>query len=276
MSAYYGVTMLKPNWMRFSFSFVLLAVLSGCHNNSPQRSPQAGSAASSTMATTPTPAPPTAAAPDNRPTIVAFGDSLTAGYGTQPGQSYPDYLQQDLNVRGYRYRVINEGISGNTSKDGVLRLQKIVRLHPAVVIVAFGGNDGLRGVPILDSEMNLETIISGLKVAHAKVILGGITLPPNYGETYIRQFNRMYATQARDYHVPLLPFMLKGVYGVPGSMQDDGIHATAKGNRQVAQNFLPLLLPMLQKPGDKTKNTAAHPPSEHAARDNRPVSPAQP
>lgn len=268
--------MLKPNWMRFSFSFVLLAVLSGCHNSSPQPSPQGGSAASSTMATTPTPAPPTAAAPDNRPTIVAFGDSLTAGYGTQPGQSYPDYLQQDLNVRGYRYRVINEGISGNTSKDGVLRLQKIVRLHPAVVIVAFGGNDGLRGVPILDSEMNLETIISGLKVAHAKVILGGITLPPNYGETYIRQFNRMYATQARDYHVPLLPFMLKGVYGVPGSMQDDGIHATAKGNRQVAQNFLPLLLPMLQKPGDKTKNTAAHRPSEHAARDNRPVSPAQP
>lgn len=179
--------------------------------------------------------------------IVAFGDSLTAGYGTNAGESYPDYLQRDLDARGYRYRVVNEGISGNTSKDGVLRVQNVVALHPAVVVVAFGGNDGLRGIPILDTQMNLETIISSLQDAHAKVVLGGITLPPNYGSAYIEKFNRMYASQARDYHLPWLPFMLKGAYGVPGSMQNDGIHATAKGNQQVAKNFMPLLLPLLHK-----------------------------
>lgn len=192
-----------------------------------------------------------------RPTIVAFGDSLTAGYGTGVGQSYPDYLQQDLDALGYRYSVVNAGISGNTSKDGVLRLHGIVKQHPAVVIVAFGGNDGLRGVPISDSQMNLETIIAGLQDAHAKVVLGGITLPPNYGKAYIQKFNSMYRAQARAYHVPLLPFMLKGVYGVPGSMQNDGIHATAQGNRQVAKNFLPILLPLLQKPGKNRSGTHA-------------------
>lgn len=192
-------------------------------------------------------APAAAAKKDVRPVIVAFGDSLTAGYGTDGGQSYPDYLQRELDARAYQYRVINEGISGNTSKDGVLRLPEIISLHPEVVIVAFGGNDGLRGVPIMDSQMNLETIISALQDKHAKVILGGITLPPNYGHDYIEKFNRMYRQQARDYHVRLLPFMLKDAYGVPGSMQNDGIHATAKGNRQVAKNFLPLLLPLLQK-----------------------------
>lgn len=193
---------------------------------------------------------------DTRPLIVAFGDSLSAGYGTTAGESYPDYLQLDLNARGYHYHVVNEGISGNTSKDGVIRLPKIVALHPAVVIVDFGGNDGLRGNPILDTEMNLSTIISALQDAHVKVILGGITLPPNYGSEYIAQFNAMYKKQADDYHVPLLPFMLKDVYGVPGSMQSDGIHATAKGNQQVARNFLPLLLPLLHK---SSTATAAQP-----------------
>lgn len=247
------------------------ALFSGCHGNQPTQS-KPESAAYSTMASAPTPAP---AMKDDRPTIVAFGDSLTAGYGTQPGQSYPDYLQQDLDARGYRYRVINEGISGNTSKDGVVRLQRVIKMHPAVVIVAFGGNDGLRGVPILDSQMNLETIISGLKVAHAKVILGGITLPPNYGKDYIQKFNQMYANQSRDYHVPLLPFMLKGAYGVPGSMQNDGIHATAQGNRQVAKNFLPFLLPMLQKPGERAKQSVQQNPGS-ALPDTAPTRPAQP
>lgn len=247
--------MLKPNWTRLWFSFLFVALLSGCHDSP---SAQSGSASSSAKSTAPAPASPNPETPDDRPLIVAFGDSLTAGYGTLRGQSYPDYLQQELDARGYRYHVVNRGVSGNTSKDGVVRLSRIVRLHPTIVIVAFGGNDGLRGLPIQDSQMNLETIISTLKQAHAKVILGGITLPPNYGEDYIRKFNQMYANQARDYHVPLLPFMLKGVYGVPGSMQADGIHATAKGNRQVAQNFLPLLLPMLQKPGQKAEQATQH------------------
>jgi len=223
----------------------MIAWLTGCSGEKPQAtsSDQTASAASQRA----TPAKPMEM--DARPVIVAFGDSLTAGYGVSQGQSYPADLERDLNALGYRYRVVNEGISGNTSKDGVLRIPEVLQFHPSVVIVAFGGNDGLRGLPIRDTEMNLKTIISNLQAAHAKVILGGITLPPNYGSDYISQFNAIYKKEAAEYRVPLLPFMLKGVYDVPGSMQNDGIHPTAQGCQQVARNFLPLLLPLLQQNG---------------------------
>lgn len=184
---------------------------------------------------------------DKRPVIVAFGDSLTAGYGTNPGESYPDNLQRDLDARGYHYRVLNQGVSGNTTKDGVERLPSILALHPQVVIVAFGGNDGLRGLPITTTRDNLSTIVKALQSSGAKIVLGGITLPPNYGPDYIQQFNDTYTLLAKQFHAPLLPFLLKGVYGVPGAMQADGIHATASGNKTVAENLLPLLLPLLHR-----------------------------
>ena len=180
--------------------------------------------------------------------IIAFGDSLTAGYGADTGDSYPDYLQKDLDARGYHYQVINQGVSGNTTKDGVDRLQDALRLKPVLVIVAFGGNDGLRGLPIASTRANLDQIVSTLMRSGARVVLGGITLPPNYGSDYILQFNKSYVLLAAKYHVPLLPFLLQGVYGVPDSMQLDGIHATAQGNAQVAKNLLPLLIPLLKKP----------------------------
>jgi acyl-CoA thioesterase I len=189
----------------------------------------------------------TAPVPDGRPVIVAFGDSLTAGFGADTGDSYPDYLEKDLNAMGYRYQVVNQGISGNTTKDGVDRLQDALRLKPVVVIVAFGGNDGLRGLPIASTRENLDRIVSTLLDSGAKVVLGGITLPPNYGPDYIRQFNQTYTLLAAKYHVPMLPFLLKNVYGVPGGMQADGIHATDQGNAQVAKNLLPLIVPALKK-----------------------------
>lgn len=184
---------------------------------------------------------------DGRPVVVAFGDSLTAGYGADAGDSYPDYLQKDLDAQGYHYQVINQGVSGNTTKDGVDRLADVLALKPALVIVAFGGNDGLRGLPITTTRSNLDRIVSTLKNSGTKVVLGGITLPPNYGADYILQFNKSYVLLAEKYHVPMLPFLLKGVYGVPGDMQADGIHATAQGNEQVARNLLPLILPLLKK-----------------------------
>jgi acyl-CoA thioesterase-1 len=188
-----------------------------------------------------------AANSDPRPIIACFGDSLTAGHGTDAGQSYPDYLQADLDSRGYHYRVVNEGISGNTTKDGVDRLDHILSLHPAVVIVEFGGNDGLRGLPIADTRANLDKIVATLKSSRTKVALAGITLPPNYGPDYIHQFDTTYTLLASKYHVPLLPFLLKGVFGVPGMMQEDMTHATASGNKIVAQNILPLITPLLRK-----------------------------
>lgn len=185
--------------------------------------------------------------PDTRPLIVCFGDSLTAGHGTDIGQSYPDYLQSDLDALGYSYRVANEGISGNTTKDGADRLDRILAMKPSVVVVEFGGNDGLRGLPIADTRANLDKIVSTLKSNGIKVVLAGITLPPNYGPDYIQQFNATYTLLARKYRVPMLPFLLKGVFGVPGMMQDDMTHATAAGNKIVAKNVLPLVTPLLKK-----------------------------
>lgn len=184
---------------------------------------------------------------ENRPVLVCFGDSLTAGTGTDPGQSYPDYLQKDLDQAHYRYRVVNKGVSGNTTKDGVNRLNDVLRLHPAIVVVEFGGNDGLRGLPITQSRANLDRIVETLHQAGIPVALAGITLPPQYGEDYIGQFNEMYVSLAKKYHAPMIPFLLQGAYGGTGMMQGDGIHATAKGNEVVARNVLNLLKPLLKK-----------------------------
>jgi acyl-CoA thioesterase I len=218
-------------------------MLSACRSKTPEAAPAEPAASDAATPAGDT----TVSAPDGRPVIVAFGDSLTAGFGADTGDSYPDYLEKDLNAMGYRYQVINQGISGNTTKDGVDRLPDALHLKPVLVIVAFGGNDGLRGLPIASTRENLDRIVSTLLDGGAKVVLGGITLPPNYGPDYIRQFNQTYALLAAKYHVPMLPFLLKNVYGVPGGMQPDGIHATDQGNAQVAKNLLPLIVPALKK-----------------------------
>lgn len=184
---------------------------------------------------------------DSRPRIVCFGDSLTAGYGTEMGQSYPDFLQIDLDRQGYSYRVVNAGISGNTTKDGLQRVDRIVAMKPAIVVVEFGGNDGLRGLRIEDTRANLDKILSTLTGSGTRVVLAGITLPPDYGQDYIHQFNQTYDLLAKKYRVPMLPFLLKGVFGVDGMMQPDRTHATAAGNKIVAENVLGLIQPLLKK-----------------------------
>jgi acyl-CoA thioesterase-1 len=188
-----------------------------------------------------------APAQNHAPVIVCFGDSLTAGHGAPAGHSYPDYLQQLLDSRGYHYRVLNMGISGDTTKDGVTRLSSVIAAHPAIAVVEFGGNDGLRGLPITTTRSSLDQIIATLQHAGIKVALAGITLPPNYGQDYIQAINQTYALAAKKFHTPLLPFLLANVYNVPGAMQSDGIHATAKGNALVANNVFELLKPVLRK-----------------------------
>jgi acyl-CoA thioesterase-1 len=191
--------------------------------------------------------PPSASKNDPRPLLVCFGDSLTAGYGAEPGQSYPDYLQEDLDAKGFHYRVVNEGVSGATSKDGVERLPEIEKMKAAVVIVEFGGNDGLRGLPVKEMRANLDTIVHDLQASGAKVMLAGISLPPDYGPDYVNEFVASYPLIAKKYHVPLVPFLLQGVFGVDGMMQADRTHATAKGNVIVAKNMLPVVEPLLKK-----------------------------
>lgn len=180
-------------------------------------------------------------------TIVCFGDSLTAGYGAPTGHSYPDYLQHLLDSRGYHYRVLNMGISGDTTKDAVARLPNVIAAHPAIAVVEIGGNDALRGLPITATSAYLDHIIATLQRAGIKVALAGITLPPNYGQDYIHAINQTYAQAAKKFHVPLLPFIYIHVYKVPGTIQPDGIHATAKGNALVAKNIYTLIQPMLKK-----------------------------
>lgn len=188
-----------------------------------------------------------AQARSSEPVIVCFGDSLTAGYGADPGHSYPDDLQNLLDARGYHYRVINKGISGNTTKDGVARLNSVLAAHPAIVVVEFGGNDGLRGLPVTATRANLDKIISTLQDAGVKVALAGITLPPDYGPDYIKQINDTFTLAAKKFNVPLLPFLLIHVYNIHGGLQQDGIHATAKGNAIVAEDVFALIKPMLKK-----------------------------
>jgi acyl-CoA thioesterase-1 len=216
-----------------------------------RQSPEGGEArraASLAAAPTATAQLATAADPsDTRPVIVCFGDSLTAGYGTDPGESYPDVMQRLLDAQGYHYRVANQGISGDTTKDGLERIGRVVAEHPKIVVVEFGGNDGLRGLPLEQTQANLDAMIARLKASGAHVALAGITLPPDYGRDYIARFNAMYPALAKKYHVPLLPFLLQDVYGVPGDIQDDHTHATAQGNKQVAVNVEHLVQPMLHR-----------------------------
>jgi len=192
--------------------------------------------------------PPAAAqAPDSRPAVVAFGDSLSAGFGADPGKSYPDFLQKEIDRRGYRYHVVNAGISGDTTTDGLERVGTVTALKPVIVIVEFGGNDGLRGLPVTTTRANLEQIIVALQKAGAKVVLAGMTLPPNYGPDYIRSFEAVYHDLAKNYRVPLIPFLLRGVGGHADLMQRDGIHPTGEGNRILAQNVMQTLEPLLRK-----------------------------
>lgn len=235
--------------MRHFLVFLIVAgaagVLTGCRADSSSRAP-------SPIDPDPTPVqsriePRATPLADSRPVLACFGDSLTAGYGADDGQSYPDYLQKDLDDAGYHYRVVNEGISGNTTKDGVDRLPEVIALHPSVVVLEFGGNDGLRGFKTQTTRTNLARMIETLKTSGAKVILAGITLPPDYGPDYVNAFTANYPTLAKKYDVPVMPFVLKDVYGVSGMMQADGIHATNQGNAIVAKNLLPYVEPLLKK-----------------------------
>jgi len=177
-----------------------------------------------------------------RPIIVAFGDSLTAGEGVESGYSYPDFLQKEL---GNKYQVVNLGVSGNTSREGLARVGAVTQLKPAIVIVEFGGNDGLRGLPLASTRSNLAQIVGTLRKSGSKVLIAGITLPPNYGPDYIKRFEFLYKDVATEYKVPLIPFLLQGVADEPELMQRDGIHPTRKGNEAVAKLVVRYLKPLL-------------------------------
>ncbi len=186
-------------------------------------------------------------APDPRPVIVAFGDSLTAGYGVEPGKSYPDDLQRLIDAAGYKYHVVNMGVSGDTTTDGVQRLPDVVAAKPKIVILEFGGNDGLRGLPVSTTRANQTQMVTTLQNAGIKILLAGMTLPPNYGPDYIREFEQVYVDLSRQFHLARIPFLLDGVAGHPDLIQSDGIHPTAQGCQIVSRLVMNNLQALLKK-----------------------------
>ncbi|HJZ96028.1 MAG TPA: arylesterase [Candidatus Solibacter sp.] len=209
--------------MRRFWWFAVAVILTGC----------SGKEEPAPRASTPPPATAPSTPADPRPAIVCFGDSITAGFGLEPGQGYPELLQKDLDTRGLRYRVVNMGVSGDTTQDGVSRMQLALSEKPAVVLLELGGNDGLRGIPINVTQSNLEQMIQAFQGAGTRVVLAGMSLPPNYGAQFIAQFEKVYRDLAMKYKVKLIPFLLEGVGGHNEFMQRDGLHPNAAGARKV-------------------------------------------
>jgi len=179
------------------------------------------------------------------PVIVALGDSLTAGLGVAVEEAYPALLQARLAREGLHYRVVNAGVSGDTTAGALRRLDWVLRARPTIVIVALGANDGLRGLPVGTMRDNLVAIITKLRASGARVMLAGMRLPPNYGADYTREFAAAFDAVARRTSVPLLPFLLEGVAGRAALNLPDGIHPNAAGQRQVAETVWRALRPLL-------------------------------
>ena len=213
--------------------------LAGCGGTSqPARTATPPAPASAAARGTATPQPA-------RPRIVCLGDSLTAGLGLDPAQAYPALLQQRLDAEGYRFEVVNAGVSGDTSAGGLRRLEWALDGDVKVLVVALGGNDALRGLPTAELERNLATIIERAQGRGLTVVLAGMEAPPNFGRPYQVDFHRVYPALAARYRVALVPFLLEGVAGVAALNQADGIHPTADGARRLADNVWQGLAPLL-------------------------------
>lgn len=184
---------------------------------------------------------------DSRPVILAFGDSLTAGYGVPNGSGYPEQLQRKLDSLGYKYRIVNMGISGDTTSGGRARLQAGINTMPSIVLLELGANDGLRGMPVPEMQTNLEEMITKFKKTGATVILAGMTLPRNYGTAYVKSFEDVFRTLAKKYNLPLIPFLLEGVAGNPKYTLPDFLHPNAEGYKLVTDIVMKTLDPVLKK-----------------------------
>ena len=187
-----------------------------------------------------------------RPLVVCYGDSITAGYGLQSGQAYPEALERDLEARGFHYNVVNQGTSGATTKDAAAGVRAVLALHPSVVIVEFGGNDGLRGLPLTETRRNLDAVLTAFDNARIKTVLAGITLPPNYGPEYVASFEELYRELAAKHPTVFVPMLYSALIGHPDTIQPDGIHPTAKGSELIARTLLTAIAPLLRKSGIKS------------------------
>jgi acyl-CoA thioesterase-1 len=180
----------------------------------------------------------------SRPRIVVLGDSLTVGLGLPVTEAYPSLLQERLDGSGYEFEVINAGVSGDTSAGGLSRLEWSLDGDVRILIVALGGNDGLRGLPPDEMKRNLGEIVRRARERNIGVLLAGMESLTNMGPDYQRRFHDVFPALAREHGVSFLPFLLEGVAGRAGLNQNDGIHPTAEGARVIADHVWPALEPM--------------------------------
>lgn len=179
--------------------------------------------------------------------VLAFGDSLTAGYGVKNEESYPSRLQVKIASAGFPHKVVNAGVSGDTTAGGVRRIRWLMKHEPEIVILALGANDGLRGLSIGEMRKNLETMIAICHEHNARILLAGMKALPNYGEDYRREFEIVFPDLAKKHDLNYLPFLLEGVAGEREHTQPDGLHPLASGYRIVTDLVWQQLKPMLSK-----------------------------
>ncbi len=219
------------------------------HCPAPEDGPPAASPPVSESRPAPPPAPPPAPAPtaDERPAIVFLGTSLTAGYGLPESEAYPALIQRRVDAAGLDYRVVNAGVSGDTSAGGLRRLDWLLRLPIAVLVLELGANDMLRGQPPEALEANLAAILERTRAAHPAVrfLVAGMRAAPNLGRDYARAFDATYPRLAERYGAAFLPFLLEDVAARPALNQADGIHPTAEGHALIAERVWPALAPLL-------------------------------
>jgi acyl-CoA thioesterase-1 len=180
-------------------------------------------------------------------TLVAFGDSLTAGWGVPVNDAYPARLERRLREQGFTYRVVNAGVSGDTTAGGLRRVDWVLKVRPRIVILELGANDGLRGLPLERTRENLAQIIERLQAAGATVVLAGMRVPPNYGDDYAAAFATIFPDLARRYGLALIPFFLEGVATNPALNQGDGIHPNAEGYQAIVDRIWPIIRPVLAR-----------------------------
>ena len=186
---------------------------------------------------------------ENAQTILVFGDSLSAAYGVQQDQGWVALLEQKLvknKLSDASYKVINASISGETTSGGLARFNSALVTHkPNIVILQLGANDGLRGLPIIEMQDNLNQMIAQATTAHAKVLLLGMKIPPNYGLKYSKNFSAIYTSLAKQQNIALVPFLLEGVAGKPELIQTDGLHPIAAAQPQLLDNVWKVLAKLL-------------------------------
>lgn len=178
---------------------------------------------------------------------MALGDSLTAGYGLSESQAYPALLQKKIDAEGYKFDVVNAGVSGDTSAGGLRRLEWALEGNVKVLVVALGGNDGLRGLPVEEMKQNLTKIIGAARARGIAVVMAGIEAPPNYGQEYATAFRAAFRDVAREQRVIFIPFLLDNVAGLPQLNLGDGIHPNAEGAAIVSETVWQSLKPVLEQ-----------------------------